>query len=50
MTQEDENFEIKVQKYPNTLNILLAGETGTGKSSFINILNDGKIAYESDNK
>ena len=49
MTQEDENFEIKVQKYPNTLNILLAGETGTGKSSFINILNDGKIAYESDN-
>ena len=49
MKQEDENFEIKVQKYPNTLNILLAGETGTGKSSFINILNDGKIAYESDN-
>ena len=49
MTQEDENFEIKVQKYPFTLNILFAGENGTGKSTFINILCNRKIAYESDN-
>lgn len=49
MTQEDEKLEIKVQKYPFTLNILLAGENGTGKSTFINILNNRKIAYESDN-
>lgn len=49
MTQDDEDFEIKVQKYPFTLNILLTGETGTGKSTFINILNNRKIAYESDN-
>ena len=49
MTQDDEHFEIKIQKYPFTLNILLAGETGTGKSSFINIINNRKTAYESDN-
>ena len=49
MSQDDEHFEIKVQKYPFTLNILMAGETGTGKSTFINILNNRKTAYESDN-
>ena len=49
MTQDDEHFKIKVQKYPFTLNILMAGETGTGKSTFINILNNRKTAYESDN-
>ena len=49
MQQENENFEIKVQKYPFTLNILMAGESGTGKSTLINILNNKKIAYESDN-
>ena len=48
MTQEDNEFEIKVQKYPFTLNILIAGENGTGKSSFINILSNRKIAFESD--
>ena len=49
MTQESENFEIRVQKLPFTINILLAGENGTGKSTFINILNNRKTAYESDN-
>ena len=49
MTQENDRFEIKVQKYPFTLNILLVGENGTGKSTFINILSDRKVAYESDN-
>ena len=44
MIQEDEKLEIKVQKYPFTLNILLAGENGTGKSTFINIFNNRKIA------
>lgn len=49
MTQESEKFEIRVQKLPFTLNILLAGENGTGKSTFINTLNNRKTAYESDN-
>ena len=49
MTQENDRFEIRVQKYPFTINILLVGENGTGKSTFINILSDRKVAYESDN-
>ena len=53
MTQDDnqnsDDIEIKVQKYPFTLNILIVGESGTGKSSFINILSNRKIAFESDN-
>ena len=48
MTQDDKDFEIKVQKYPFTLNILIAGENGTGKSTFINILSNKKISFESD--
>ena len=49
MRQENENFEIRVKKYPNTLNFLLVGENGTGKSTFINTISDRKVAYESDN-
>ena len=49
MTQDDERLEIRVQEYPLTLNLLIAGESGTGKSTFINILKNRKIAYESDN-
>ena len=48
MTEENDTFEIKIQKFPNTLNLLLVGENGTGKSSLINILNNGKTAFESD--
>jgi septin family protein len=48
MTEENDTLEIKVQKFPNTLNLLLVGENGTGKSSLINILNNGKTAFESD--
>ena len=48
MTQEDNGFELKVKKYPFTLNILLAGENGTGKSTLINILSNRKKAFESD--
>jgi septin family protein len=49
MTQNDETLEVKVQEYPFTINILICGESGTGKRTFINILNNRKIAYESDN-
>ena len=49
MTQNDEKFELKVQKYPFTFNILMVGESGIGKSTFINIFSNKKIAYESDN-
>ena len=49
MTQNDKNFKIKVQKYPFTFNLLMVGESGIGKSTFINIFNNKKIAYESDN-
>jgi ribosome biogenesis GTPase A len=48
MTEENGTLEIKIQKFPNTLNLLLVGENGTGKSSLINILNNGKTAFESD--
>ena len=48
MTQDDNqdnnSIEIKVQKYPFTLNMLIVGESCTGKSSFINILSNRKIA------
>jgi uncharacterized protein (DUF697 family)/ABC-type dipeptide/oligopeptide/nickel transport system ATPase component len=49
MTQNDEKLELKVQKLPFTFNILMVGESGTGKSTFINIFSNKKIAYESDN-
>ena len=49
MTQNDEKLELKVQKLSFTFNILMVGESGTGKSTFINIFSNKKIAYESDN-
>ena len=49
LTQNDKNFKLKVQKYPFTFNLLMVGESGIGKSTFINIFNNKKIAYESDN-
>ena len=48
MQQNDDKFEIKFDNNIFTLNFLLAGENGTGKSTFINILKGRKIAYKSD--
>ena len=48
MSQNDDKLEIKFDNNIFTLNFLLAGENGTGKSTFINILKGRKIAYESD--
>lgn len=48
MSENDENFEFKFDSNNFTLNFLLAGKNGTGKSTFINILKGRKIAYQSD--
>ena len=48
MSQNDDKFEIKFDNNIFTLNFLLAGKNGTGKSTFINILKGRKIAYQSD--
>ena len=48
MSQNDDKLEIKFDNNIFTLNFLLAGENGTGKSTFINILKGRKIAYQSD--
>ena len=48
MSESDDHLEIKFEKNIFTLNFLLAGKNGTGKSTFINTLNGRKIAYKSD--
>ena len=48
MSQTDDKLEIRFENNVFTLNFLLAGKSGTGKSSFINILKGRKIAYQSD--
>ena len=48
MSESDDHLEIKFEKNIFTLNFLLAGKNGTGKSTFINTLNGRKIAYQSD--
>ena len=48
MKESDDHLEIRFEKNIFTLNFLLAGKNGTGKSTFINILNGRKIAYQSD--
>jgi len=48
MSQNDDKLEIKFDNNIFTLNFLLAGKNGTGKSTLINILKGRKIAYQSD--
>ena len=48
MSQQDDKLVIKFDNNIFTLNFLLAGKNGTGKSTFINILKGRKIAYQSD--
>ena len=48
MSQNDINLEVKFDNSVFTLNLLLAGKSGVGKSTFINILKGRKIAYQSD--
>ena len=48
MSQNDDKLEIKFDNNIFTLNFLLAGKSGTGKSTFINILKGRKIAYQND--
>ena len=48
MKESDDHLEIKFENNIFTLNFLLAGKNGTGKSTFINILSGRKIAYQSD--
>ena len=48
MSESDNKLELKFEQNNSTFNILLAGDSGTGKSTFINIFNDRKTAYSCD--
>lgn len=47
MSTDDNNIQIEFDQNSFTLNFLLAGRNGTGKSTFINLLKGRKIAYQS---
>lgn len=47
MSTDDNNLQIRFDQNSFTLNFLLAGRNGTGKSTFINLLKGRKIAYQS---
>ena len=46
MSETDDHLYLKLKGTTFTLNILLAGKNGTGKSTFINILQGRKIAFQ----